>query len=177
MEKNFYLSKGKMVGVFILMLILLVGVTAMLTSMLLFEEEVHLGTFTILGLIFLLFGWCTYFIGKKLVSNEPAVTVSSKGITLYGTANPGFIEWEDIDGFLPYLYQRNRLLGVILKDEEKYFAQLSPTGKRLAKVNLRMGFPPFNVSLNMLKDVDGFLEALAENEASFFIEEEQSKSM
>ncbi|MDZ5474412.1 STM3941 family protein [Bacillus sp. 31A1R] len=170
MEKHFYLSKIKMVGVFILMILLTLAVAVMMVSMVVSEEGIPIVTFLFLGLIFLLFAWCTYFIGKKLFSDEPNVTVSPKGITLYGTQNPGFIEWDDIDGFFPYLYQRNRLLGVILKDEEKYIDNLSSTGKRLARMNQKMGFPSFNISMNLLKEEKAFLEALAENEAPFFIE-------
>ncbi len=170
MEQHFYLAKGKMFGIFVLMVLLLLLSTALIGSMLFIDEELAIGTFTILVLIFLLFAWCTIFIGKKLVNSEPAVTVSPHGLTIY-MSEPIDIKWSDIEGFVPYVYQRNRFLGVVLTNENEYIDNLQPTGRRLAKLNQKLNFPAFNVSMNLLKEEEAFLEALGKNNAIFFMEE------
>lgn len=175
MEKHFYPSKRKLFGAFILFL--LFTAVSLLIIISLFNSDEGMFPKVLFSLIFLLFAFLLVFSGKKLFSNEPIISLFDHGLTLHGSINPGYIPYEDIDGVLPYEYQKTQLMGIIIKDEEKYIGKLSRKGKSLAQINQKTGFPPFNISLSYLKDPDTFIEFLVELEIPFFLPDDEKESV
>lgn len=175
MEEKFYNSKTKMVLAFIFLTLLTIGSFYFAIILALSGEEIFMMIFTfILAIILIL---CTYTILKRLIKHEPIVILSKNGITLNGPGNPGFVPWEDFEGFVPYKYQMSRFLGIILKNEEHYIDKLSGRARKLVGLNQRMGFPPFNISLSYLKNENEFFEALEKYEIPILIQIEEDENL
>lgn len=115
------------------------------------------------------------FLGKTFFQKEANVTISDKGLTLRGTAGPGFIPWEDIEGILPYEVHNNATLGIIVKDEERYIEAMPRGGQRLARLNLKTGFPAFNIGLSNIKKKKELLDLLFEMNIPFFVETDEEE--
>ena len=128
------------------------------------------------ALIFIL-GWSLLFLGKTFFQKEANVTISEKGLTLRGKAGPGFIPWEDIEGILPYEVHNNATLGIILKDEAKYINLMPKGGQRLARLNVRTGFPAFNIGLSNIKKKQELLDLLLEMNIPFFVETDSKEQI
>jgi hypothetical protein len=122
------------------------------------------------GALICILGWSLIFLGKTFFQKEANVTISEKGLTLRGKAGPGFIPWEDIEGILPYEVHNNATLGIILKDEAKYINLMPKGGQRLARLNVRTGFPAFNIGLSNIKKKQELLDMLLEMNIPFFVE-------
>jgi hypothetical protein len=96
--------------------------------------------------------------------------VSDEGLTVRGSGGPGFIPWEEIDGMFPYEIHNNAFLGIILKNEEKYMESLPKNKQRLAKINIKTGFPAFNIGISNLKHKKELVELLDEMKIPFYVE-------
>jgi hypothetical protein len=169
MEKDFHFSKLRIAVLFSIISLMTFGFTWGFLSML-SQPEGNGGALILFGAIILLLGWVLVFLGKTFFQNEANVTISDRGLTLRGKAGPGFIPWEDIEGILPYEAHGNATLGIILKDEERYLNAMPKGGHRLAKLNVKTGFPAFNIGLSNIKDKQGLLDLLLEMNIPFFIE-------
>jgi hypothetical protein len=88
---------------------------------------------------------------KKLKNKKPTLILSEKGIAGIFHSET-IIPWEDIEGFLYYRYQHQLLLGILLKDQEKYINKITPFQQKLANINTKMGLPAFNINIRTLKE-------------------------
>jgi len=126
------------------------------------------------NMLFFFFGFCLFILlaitlTRRFFRNKPVITINSDGIESFYLSNL-FIPWDDIEGFLPYTYNNQPYLGVILKDDEKYFNELSKYKQRLAIINVKMGLPPFNLVVASLKESpESLFDKLSEFNATFLI--------
>jgi len=169
MQRDFHFSKIRIFLLLAFMAALAVIFTFVFINLLSSPEKDTAGLL-ISGGLDLLFIWCVYFLGKVFFQKEANVTISDDGLTLRGTAGPGFIPWEDIEGVLPYEVHNNATLGIILQDEEKYIEAMPKKGRRLARLNQRTGFPAFNIGLSNIKEKSELIDLLMEMNVGFFLE-------
>jgi hypothetical protein len=169
MKRDFYFSKARMVVLLTLVVMLMIGFIAAVVLMLSNPADNAMAIFFCGGVILLLV-WSTFLMVKNFSRKEANVTVSDDGLTLRGTAGPGFMPWEDIEGVIPYKAHNNDLLGILLKNEEKYLDSLSKGGKRLARLNLKTGFPAFNIGLSNIKEKQELIDLLVQMNVPFFVE-------
>ncbi|RSD25071.1 PH domain-containing protein [Mesobacillus subterraneus] len=176
MERDFHFSKVRIALLFTVMLVLTLGSTLGFLAMLAEPEENGTGL-VLFGVLILIFVWVLFFLGKTFFQKEANVTVSDKGLTVRGTAGPGFIPWEDIEGLLSYEVQNNATLGIILKDEEKYINAMSKGGQRLVGMNVKMGYPAFNIGMSNIKKKTELIDLLLEMNVPFFIEADEKEQI
>jgi hypothetical protein len=169
MERDFHFSKVRIALLFAIIGLLTIGFFAGFISVL-SEPEGNGMAIILFGALVLILGWSLLFLAKTFFQKEANVTISDKGLTLRGKAAPGFIPWEDIEGILPYEVHNNATLGLILKDETKYINGMSKGGQRLARLNVKTGFPAFNIGLSNIKKKQELLDLLLEMNIPFFIE-------
>ncbi|MGA9225974.1 MAG: PH domain-containing protein [Mesobacillus sp.] len=168
MKRDFYLSKVRIFGLTALLSLLIIGFIVAGIYMLADPGE-NVAVIVFFGAVILLLIWSLFLLGKNFMEKEANVTVSEDGLTVRGTAGPGFIPWEDIEGMLPYEVHNNELLGILLKNEADYIESLPKNKRRLAKINLKTGFPAFNIGLSNLKDKKELVNLLAEMKIPFYI--------
>ncbi len=175
MEKDFYFSKQRIAFLFIFISLVTIGFFWGFLSMLSEPEGNGVGLI-LFGAIILILGWSLFFLGQTFFQKEANVTVSDRGLTLRGKAGPGFIPWMDIEGILPYEVHNNATLGIILKDEERYLNAMPKGGQRLARLNVKTGFPAFNIGLSNIKAKQELIDLLLELNIPFFIEAEDQEN-
>ncbi|UOE96209.1 STM3941 family protein [Alkalihalobacillus sp. LMS39] len=149
-------SKKKMIGAIVLLL--LFGLPFSLLGVYLLLDE----GFSFISLLFIALGvvllsFMIYAI-RKVKENSPDVIISKRGI--YLDMFTVWIRWEDIEGILPYQLQGQTFFGVIVKEEEKYISPLKASKRNLIRINQKMGFPGFNISLTYIKHKEHLFEAL-----------------
>lgn len=169
MERDFHFSKVRLAFLFAVIGLVTIGFIIGFLSMLSEPEGNGMGMI-LFGALIIILGWSLLFLGKTFFEKEANVTISDKGLTLRGKAGPGFIPWEDIGGILPYEVHNNATLGIILNDEAKYIDSMPKGGQRLARLNVRTGFPAFNIGLSNIKKKQELLDLLLEMNIPFFIE-------
>lgn len=168
MKRDFYFSRVRLFLLSGLLVLLIVGFSAALLVMA-GSPDGNTGELIFVGLVDLLLLFCLYFLAKNFSRKEANVTVSDEGLTIRGPGGPGFMPWEEIDGVLPYEVHNNSLLGIILKDEEKYIETLSKNKQRLARLNIKTGFPAFNIGLGNLKHKKELVDLLIEMKIPFYL--------
>jgi hypothetical protein len=168
MQRDFYFSKVRLFFLSGLVLLLILVFSAALIVMA-GSPEGNIGELIFVGLIDLLLVFCLYLMGKNFSSKEANVTVSDEGLTIRGPGGPGFMPWEEIDGVLPYEVHNNKLLGIVLKDEEKYIESLPKNKQRLARLNIKTGFPAFNIGLSNIKHKKELVDLLIEMKIPFYV--------
>lgn len=119
-------------------------------------------TFAMINLIAYLAGFVCLlvffiFLLKKAFSKEPDVIVSDKGITILGV---GLVSWTEVEGCLEFSSKGQRLIGLILYNEEKFLGTLPPAKRNMLESHIEKGDPAIKVPINSLKDKEEFLEAL-----------------
>lgn len=169
MKRDFYFSKVRIFVLTALLAVLIIGFTGAVIYMLsdLEENGVAIVFFSAVDLLLV---WSLFILGKNFMQKEANVTVSDAGLTLRGTAGPGFLPWEDIEGILPYKAHNNELLGILLKNEAEYIESLPKSKRRMAKINLKTGFPAFNIGLSNLKDKKELVDLLIEMKVPFYVQ-------
>jgi len=87
----------------------------------------------------------------RLLRHRPSVVIDDEG--LHDNASMvagGLIRWRDIAGVTVYAVRtrvtffavrNHKMVGIVLKDNDKFLAQFGPLRKLLLKVSLAMGFP------------------------------------
>jgi hypothetical protein len=168
MKRDFYFSRVRLFLLSGLVLLLIAGFSAALLVMAGSSEE-STGELIFVGFVDVLLIFTLFLLAKNFSRKEANVTVSDEGLTIRGTGGPGFIPWEEIDGVLPYEVHNNSLLGIILKDEEKYLESLPKNKQRVAKINIKTGFPAFNIGLGNLKHKKELVELLIEMKIPFYL--------
>ncbi|MDZ7918648.1 STM3941 family protein [Rhodoferax sp.] len=88
----------------------------------------------LLGVAF--FGKTGLFALTRLFSNKPAVIIDSVGITDNASAlAAGFIPWSDIVSAGIFTFQKQKFLGLSLRNPEEYLAKVSAFKRILMKTN------------------------------------------
>ncbi|WIG00159.1 MULTISPECIES: STM3941 family protein [Pontibacillus] len=155
---TFYYSKGKLVSLTVLCF--LIGIGCAFVSYFAFtDNELFIGSLVLLASLVLLICGGVYI--KKATNTKPYVILTDEQVTLYVTRDEAVhIPYEDIVDVIPYEIHRNRFLGLQLADEERYAKQMPQKVKRLSNMNVKMGYPMYNIMLSQLKDPQGLMEAL-----------------
>ncbi|WP_308422065.1 STM3941 family protein [Pontibacillus salipaludis] len=157
-ELYFYYSKGKLIAL-TFACFLISAVCAAVSYSVFLDGDGLIGSIVLLGALLLLFVGVLYI--KKVVNPNPYVIMTDQELTLYVTNQEAVhISWEDIVGVLPYEIHRNKFLGLELANEEKYEEQMPNKVKRMSRLNMKMGYPMYNIILNQVKDPNGLIEAL-----------------
>jgi hypothetical protein len=126
----------------------------------LFKEDRFLYAF-----IMLLCGGFFLFILKlnveKLTTGHPHVVITPEYLQLYMLPTENIpIRWDDIETFIPYRMHSNSFIGIELKDEGKYAKLMPNKVKKLSRMNVRMGYPQYNIVLSHLKEKHLLIEEL-----------------
>lgn len=78
----------------------------------------------------------------RLIQWKPSVQLSSEGIHEHASIfSAGFIPWTDIEAVTVYSVTGKQLVGIVLKDNEKFLARLNPVRKALGRAGLSKGYP------------------------------------
>lgn len=171
-QYKFYESKVKLTLISFLMLAVVIFLSFIIFSILgSSDKDIFPLVFMSLTNLFLLF-ILIFVLPKRIFSKEPVIILTDEGFKSYFIGNI-LIPWNDIEGFLPYTYQNQPYIGVIVKDEDKYLNLLTNTQQKLSKINMNMGLPPFNIVVTSLKEKPQELfEKLSEFDVSFLVKEE-----
>ncbi|MDE6594158.1 MAG: hypothetical protein K2K57_13985 [Oscillospiraceae bacterium] len=107
-------------------------------------------------------GLCIYgavFFIKRLTNPKPLIIADEKGFTDSSSASPaGFIPWSDVKNIYMVTLQRNKLIEVELVNSEEYLSRHSGLSRKLAEVNMKMGYQAISLSLGGTDtDPDKFL--------------------
>lgn len=82
------------------------------------------------------FGTTGLFALTRLFSNKPALTIDSAGITDNASGlSAGFIPWSDVTGAGIATFQKQKFLGISLRNPEDYLAKASSFKRLLMKTN------------------------------------------
>lgn len=118
-----------------------------------------IGGIVALGGVFFLF--CLIQIFKKLSVDVPHVSMTKEYLELYVLPDePVHIRWEDIESYIPYEIYRNSFIGLVLFDEEEYRDKMPDKLKRMSRMNVKMGYPQYNIVIGNLKEPQKLLEEL-----------------
>lgn len=173
-NKEFFDSRARMIGFSILTITLTLVFGGISLAMLFGSITLEIPMFILSLILTIVLIPVSIVLLKKATTNEPSVVISTQGIIINGyIPKIGFIPWEDIDGCIPYQINKQAMLGFILFDEDKYVNKFTGMNKKLLEANRGMGYPAINVSINNLKDKEGFFEALAEQNIGFYLEDER----
>ncbi|MFI8687106.1 MULTISPECIES: STM3941 family protein [Rossellomorea] len=124
------------------------------------DVQYLIGTVVALGGLFFLV--CLIQIFKKLSHDVPHVSMTGDYLIIYVIQeHPVQIRWEDIESYLPYEIYRNAFIGLILKDEDKYRDKMPDKLKRMSRMNVKMGYPQYNIVISNLKKPQQMLEELS----------------
>ncbi|GAA0327422.1 hypothetical protein GCM10008967_17410 [Bacillus carboniphilus] len=157
-EVHFYESKGKLVFL-ALMSIVFIGLLLYFSFLTFAEQDYLVGVLLLLGAAF--FGLCLAMIGKKLFSKNPYLILNKQYLTIFVLPNsPVQIRWEDINDYIFYEIQRNKFIGLSLDNEEGYSKLMPEKMKRLSRINVKMGYPQYNIVFGNLKEKQRLLEEL-----------------
>ncbi|MCR8847443.1 hypothetical protein NQ095_03420 [Rossellomorea sp. SC111] len=162
MEENvvdFYESKKKL-SLIAVGCILFVLLCMYLSYEFFFVEMNYLiGGVAALGGVFFFF--CLIQIFKKLSNDKPHVSMTKEYLILYVLPDePVQIRWEDIESYVPYEIYRNSFIGLVLTDEEEYRDKMPDKLKRMSKMNVKMGYPQYNIVIGNLKETQELLEEI-----------------
>lgn len=122
--------------VFLILLISIAFVAAGTLMLLLPLNEIRITgkIVALLGVAF--FGKTGLFALTRLFSNMPALTIDSGGITDNASAlSVGFIPWSDIIRAGIFTFQKQKFLGISLRNPKEYQAKVSPFKRVLMKTN------------------------------------------
>ena len=161
MKYEVYENKVKLWGLVLLMLAIF-GAFLIPVGMYIREpDSVGTGYFLLVLAVELLLVWATVKMAEKALAKKPLMILYDESIVYY--PNPKqFIQFmrDDIEGIYPYSLQGQTFFGVILANEEAYINELPKKLKRLTNINRKMGFPPFSIPINNIKNKDEFLRQM-----------------
>ena len=89
-----------------------------------------------------LFGFASVFVLSRLVKPRPSVVLDANGVHDNASmAKGGFIPWQDIASVNVFAVRNQKMVGIGLKDNDKFLAQVGVLRRMSARANLSMGFP------------------------------------
>jgi hypothetical protein len=129
--------------------LLFVGVSVF---MVMNAEEMELSSVLVIALSFLcipFFSVGFIYTMYRTFHRKPSLVVDEGGITDNSSAiSVGFVRWNDIKEMFLYEFMGQKFLGIVPKDEQAFFATMSPVKRRLMQVNNRMVKAPVNITQN-----------------------------
>jgi hypothetical protein len=99
------------------------------------------------GVILIVIGGfgCIPFL-SKLFDLSPGLILDDRGLTDNTSAfSAGFIPWSDIVGFEAYQMKNQRILYVLLKDQDKYISAFGPVRRALFKAGKNFAASPIAI--------------------------------
>ncbi|MBM7648675.1 hypothetical protein JOC78_001621 [Bacillus ectoiniformans] len=155
---DFYESKTKL-GLLAILSLAFVLLPIYIAYEMFQENSPLIGFLTVLFAIFM--GWVTYLLIKKTMNTNPYVTVTDSALILYVLPDhPVHVDWHDIQDYIFYEIHNNKFIGLVLSDEEKYSQLMPKKLKKLSQMNVKMGYPMYNITWGHLKEKDRLLEEL-----------------
>jgi hypothetical protein len=115
-------------------------------------------------------GFVSLYLLVRLISRAPSLQLDAEGLRDNASIfSAGFIPWEDIEAVTVYSVGGGRMVGIVLKDNDKFLARLGPVRRALSSVNIKKGYPliaipemAVSVSADELKrDIERMLAARA----------------
>lgn len=157
-EMMFYESKGKL-------LLLMIGCLLFVGAGFYFSYTLFMEGSLLFSFIMLLCGGFFLFIllmyVRKIGSGHPHVIVTAEFLQLYVLPTEKInIRWEDIEAYIPYRMHSNSFIGLVLKEEERYAKLMPKRMKKLSRMNVKMGYPQYNIVLSHLKQKKLLMEEL-----------------
>lgn len=100
-------------------------------------------------LCILFFSICFIYIFYRIFHRKPSLIVDEYGITDNSSAiSVGLVKWMEMKDLFLYDYMGQKFLGVVPKDEQAFFAKMSPVKRKLAQANSKMVKAPINITQN-----------------------------
>ncbi|PFA67073.1 hypothetical protein CN378_11895 [Bacillus sp. AFS015802] len=156
---HFYESKKKLSLIAIGCVLFVVVCMYMAFDFFFVDINYLIGTVVALSGLFFLF--CLIQIFKKLSSKVPHVSMTQDHLILYVLpSNPVPIIWEDIKSYIHYKVYRNAFIGLNLYNEEKYRNKMPHKLKTMSKMNVKMGYPQYNIVIGNLKEPEQLIDEL-----------------
>ena len=112
------------------------------------------------------FGFCGFYISKKLADPKPGLIIDHKGITDNTSGiSAGFIPWSDIKEFKTAQVINQKFIMVIVYNPENYIErQTNSIKKNAVTINYRSYGSPVSISANALKCNFSELERILQTE-------------
>ncbi|HOV27360.1 MAG TPA: STM3941 family protein [Pseudobacteroides sp.] len=116
------------------------------------EKESSRYGFRIVGIIScLFFGFCGWYVVKRLLIRTPSLIISKYGVTDNASAiAAGFLKWSEIKNFLIYYYGGQKLLGIEPVDVEGTLNKVSKFKRAILNLNKGLGVTIINIPKNSL---------------------------
>lgn len=86
--------------------------------------------------------YVSFYLITRLMGAKPSVVLNEYG--LYDNASivsAGLIRWYDIASIVVYSVNNRKMVGVLLKDNDKFVAQFGPIRRVMYRIILSLGFP------------------------------------
>ena len=88
------------------------------------------------------FGTASLYLIFRLLRHRASVVLSDTGFTENSSmVSVGYVPWQDVASVEVFAIRNQKMVGVALKDHDKFLARLGMVRKALASVNTAMGFP------------------------------------
>lgn len=92
-----------------------------------------------------------YFV-YRLSYDSPAIILDAAGLTDNSSAtSPGFIPWDQIEGFQVKTIHSTPILGIVLRDSELFFKSANPVSRFFHRLNRKVYKTSYMISTTALK--------------------------
>jgi hypothetical protein len=95
------------------------------------------------------FGAGVPLFARRVADGRPRLEITDAGIH-DRLLRVGVIEWSDIRDAVPYRVGSTVLVGLDVREPEKYLRRLPPIARRIATLHAQLGLPPLSLSLTGL---------------------------
>lgn len=161
MENQFFYSKykeGLIIGV-------ISGICSIIIFLILLGAGDQMSTtsfYLTMGLGILFFAMSLLLLVlRKVKMKKPAIILNDQGITININPGYGFIGYENIDGVMLYKRQWNKMIGIVLHNEEKFIESYQGMRKMNLINNRKQGYPAVEIMRYTIADSQSFIDALA----------------
>lgn len=97
---------------------------------------------------------CTIYLFGRAIKSRALLTIMEDGIEDSSSASSvGFIPYHEIKRFEIINIFGQRMIGVHLRNEERFISELPPMKQKAAKSNLKLKFPPIAIRVETAKDM------------------------
>jgi len=88
------------------------------------------------------FGVLSVYLLVRLIQRRPSVVIDADGIHDNASmASAGFIRWSDIASATIFSVKNQKMVGILLKDNDRFLSRFGMIRRALAKANISMGYP------------------------------------
>lgn len=160
MENQYFYSKYTEV----LIIGILTGIAGIITLLIFTAAGDQMSTFsrtlTIILCVFFLATSLLLLLTRKARQKRPAITLNDQGITIHINPGYGFIGFENIDGVMLYKRQLNKMIGIVLHNEEKFINSYTGMRKMNLINNRKQGYPAVELMRYTIADSQALIDAL-----------------